>query len=225
MLGEMEVIIPSLQPDEILNPEELKSEVVSSIEFGNIHVALDFSEISYISSGIIGMLVSLQKIVSKRSGRFALIVPNERLYDILDRTGSTKVITVCRSWEDLQKEKGKPVSATGSAQEKALAQAPQQVTPKAEPRIAPKTGGSRSEFDMLKAEILGGGDEEIPVAAPKEKAAVAQDQARREMQELERRRKEEQERKERDERAAREREEREKHEKEERERREQAEKD
>jgi anti-anti-sigma factor len=154
--GTFNVITPTPATDEILNPVLLKSEVISSIETGETDIAIDFSEFDYISSGIIGILLSLYKTTIRYSGKFVLIIPNRNLLDILDRTGTTKVLKVYASLAELGKESGAPapeasVQGPGSA---------------ASPGGTDKTF---SEFELLKMEL--GGEHEKPKAeAPFEKA-------------------------------------------------------
>lgn len=100
-IGIYHIITPVLKEDEIINPEALKSEAVSFIENDQFNIVIDLSIISYISSGIIGILVSLHKTVLRYSGQFGIVVANKRLLEILESTGVTNVVKVYKDISEI----------------------------------------------------------------------------------------------------------------------------
>ena len=100
-VGIFSVVAPVIEEDEILKPEALKSEVVSLIEMGRTHVAADLTHLGYVSSEIIGVLISLHKIASRLPGMFVVIVSNDNLVEILRRTGVTEVMRLVRDLKEL----------------------------------------------------------------------------------------------------------------------------
>ncbi len=134
-VGIFSVVAPVIEEDEILKAEALKSEVVSLIEMGRTHVAADLTHLGYVSSEIIGVLISLHKIASRLPGMFVVIVSNDNLIEIMRRTGVTEILRLVRDLKELQAESTRL-----------------EATLKNTPSEPPK-----SEFDLLRQEMLAGG--------------------------------------------------------------------
>lgn len=132
-VGLYSVVTPIICEDEILKAEALKSEVVSLIEMGRNHVSADLTDLGYISSEIIGALVSLHKITARLPGEFVVVVSNENLIEILRRTGVTEVLSLVHTLKELQ--------AKSSSIEATQKNSPGPVR--------------KSEFDLLKQELAG----------------------------------------------------------------------
>lgn len=71
---------------------EFEAEVKASLE-GVTELTLDFSQLNYISSAGLRVLLSLQKLMNKQ-GSMKLIGVNETVNDIFEVTGFSDILTI-----------------------------------------------------------------------------------------------------------------------------------
>jgi anti-sigma B factor antagonist len=79
------------------NAAAVEEEIESALaETGARRVRLDATDLEYISSAGLRVLVTTQKIVTQRGGTMVLHNPNDEVYDVLDMTGLIDVFTIER---------------------------------------------------------------------------------------------------------------------------------
>jgi anti-anti-sigma factor len=145
--GDFFVIRPILGDDELLNGELLKSEAISVFEMGQKNILLDFTNIGYISSRLIGLLISLHKTIVNNAGKLTLLIPNANLVDILDRTGAKNVLTVVQDFSEI---------FPGAEKDKKIKSSPKISEDDKVPPPEPETkSATKSEFDVLREELAG----------------------------------------------------------------------
>lgn len=69
---------------------------ISSLPATVSDFTLDLSDLEYISSAGLRVLVSSQKLMSKREGTLMLMHPTDEVYDIFEMTGLSEVFTIKR---------------------------------------------------------------------------------------------------------------------------------
>lgn len=69
---------------------------------GNIFIALKFSHVSYIYSGIIKIIIRYYKKLTSENGILAIVETNKILYDVLDIIGITKIMKVYKTEEEFK---------------------------------------------------------------------------------------------------------------------------
>ncbi|HSR51840.1 MAG TPA: STAS domain-containing protein [Acidobacteriota bacterium] len=79
---------------------ELKAEMERLIEEGQRRIAVDFSDVPYIDSSILGQLVHGYSILKKEGGALKLLNPSKRIVDVLNLT---RLISVFEVYEDKHK--------------------------------------------------------------------------------------------------------------------------
>ncbi|MFC1585670.1 STAS domain-containing protein [Fibrobacterota bacterium] len=107
----MKMEIKTLGPYRILRIEEeleviselveLQSLIEGYIKLGIKHIAINFTESSYIYSGAIGVLVRCYKQIKDEGGKLCIIEPKDTMVAVLKATGITKIIKTYKSEDDL----------------------------------------------------------------------------------------------------------------------------
>ena len=64
-------------------------------------VALSFRTVEWISSRVIGMILSTKALVAKRGGKFAIASPSEKVLEALKITKLDRALTIVESTNDL----------------------------------------------------------------------------------------------------------------------------
>lgn len=103
--------IVSLNEPSLMNPavvEALGEGIESLVERGRKRIILDFSEVEYISSSMIGVLMGARQCVSEAGGTFVLCSLNDRLLELLRITRLHKMFIVEPSLQDAMKRVGHP---------------------------------------------------------------------------------------------------------------------
>jgi len=59
-------------------------------------LAIDLSEVDYVSSAGLRVFVATEKLAAKRGGSFALLHPREDVMEVLEMTGLSEVFTIER---------------------------------------------------------------------------------------------------------------------------------
>lgn len=81
----------------------IEKEIESLLSIGELDVAVDFSDVSYIYSGIIQIIVKYFNKFRKINRGFSIIESNPKLYDVLAVIGLTRVMNIYVSLDDFKK--------------------------------------------------------------------------------------------------------------------------
>ena len=80
--------------DVISDLSELRDLVVGYLNRGRKHLAVSFSDASYIYSGALKILINCHKLVKEQEGSLSIIEPNPKLLNILDALSINHVISI-----------------------------------------------------------------------------------------------------------------------------------
>jgi anti-anti-sigma factor len=78
----------------------LKSYINTLIEKEQAFIAINLSEVTYLDSGALNVLIYSHNTLTKKSGRLVLIEPNEYVRDVLDVVGLNKLVTIYSNEEE-----------------------------------------------------------------------------------------------------------------------------
>ncbi|MBD3390572.1 MAG: STAS domain-containing protein [Chitinivibrionales bacterium] len=85
----------------IADLSELTYLVKGYLKQGKRHIAVSFTDASYIYSGALAVLIECYKELSEGEGELCIIEPNQNLKDIFASLNINKVLNVYESEEDL----------------------------------------------------------------------------------------------------------------------------
>jgi anti-anti-sigma factor len=80
----------------------LKSYINTVIEKGIVNVALNLSNVTYLDSGALNVLIYSHNTLSKKGGLLALIEPNEYVRDVLEVVGLNKLVKIYSTQEEFE---------------------------------------------------------------------------------------------------------------------------
>ena len=84
-----------------LSAPELEAEANSVMDQGNIWVAMDLSNVQYISSAGLRILLTTLKALNGKKGNLALINPAKNVREVLTIAGFSKIFTIADSVGDI----------------------------------------------------------------------------------------------------------------------------
>ncbi|MBD3345632.1 MAG: PEGA domain-containing protein [Chitinivibrionales bacterium] len=146
MSGLFEVLKPTLEEGEIFNSGELKDKVEQFIDEGHRNIALDLSELKYLYSDAMNVVLNLNRKVLDVSGRLALLSPSKQVRQILESSGVYNFLKVYDTEDDLIRSSEDIIMQTSSFSLAALKR--YQETHRPKPPQKPK-----SEYDDFRSEI------------------------------------------------------------------------
>ncbi len=80
--------------------QALQESIMSVIEqAGRINLILDFCNVRFLSSAVLGLLIRVSKKVYEREGQLRLCNINPKIYEIFKITRLTKIFDICRDIE------------------------------------------------------------------------------------------------------------------------------
>jgi len=82
----------------------IEIQFVRACEGNNTRVIVDLSQVSYISSVGIAMLVNATKSLIERGGKLVLLDPQKTVADVLEMTGISEIIRIFSDFESAQAE-------------------------------------------------------------------------------------------------------------------------
>ncbi len=82
----------------------LKSYINSLIEKSITHVAINLSQVTYLDSGAVNVLIYSHTTLKKNGGILVLIEPNEYVRDVLEVVGLLKLVTIFPTEEEFEHE-------------------------------------------------------------------------------------------------------------------------
>jgi anti-sigma B factor antagonist len=91
-----------MQPAGILDGiygSQLRQEVETIIEAGTMHILVDCTDISFMDSSGLGMLVMMMRSTKKVNGRFAICSINDQVKILLELTSMDRVLTILPNQE------------------------------------------------------------------------------------------------------------------------------
>lgn len=84
--------------------EDLELEMQAAIDAGHKFIALRFTHVSYIYSGIIKIIIKFFKQIRALDGTLCIVETNKALYDVLDIIGVIRAIKIYHTIEDFEKD-------------------------------------------------------------------------------------------------------------------------
>lgn len=89
-------------------------EILKSIEkISNPHLMLDLSELDYMGSSMVALLLRIWKQVNAQEGKMVFVNRQEEIYEILKLAGLTNIWTICESREEASKHLVSSLQQTG----------------------------------------------------------------------------------------------------------------
>jgi anti-anti-sigma factor len=80
----------------------LKSYVNALLEKDCTRIALNLSEVTYLDSGALNVLIYSHNMLKKRNGNLVLIEPNEYVKDVLEVVGLDKLVKIYPTEEEFE---------------------------------------------------------------------------------------------------------------------------
>lgn len=94
------VLSPTGRIDANTSPE-FETFCRGQLDAGINHLAVDLSNVQYMSSAGLRVLLSVLKEISKRGGKMALVAPQENVREVLEISGFAKIFTIIAKVEEL----------------------------------------------------------------------------------------------------------------------------
>ena len=86
----------------------LKSYINTLIEKGIVHIALNLSQVTYLDSGALNVLIYSHNTLMKKEGILALIEPNEYVRDVMEVVGLNRLVKIYYSQEEFEHVSNNP---------------------------------------------------------------------------------------------------------------------
>jgi anti-anti-sigma factor len=80
----------------------LKSYVNTIMDKGTKNIAINLSEVTYLDSGALNVLIYCHNVLNKKGGELALMQPNEYVKDVLDVVGLNKLVKIYSTREEFE---------------------------------------------------------------------------------------------------------------------------
>lgn len=80
----------------------LKSYINTLLEKDLVNIALNLSEVTYLDSGALNVLIYSHNMLKKRDGNLVLIEPNEYVKDVLEVVGLDKLVRIYPTEEEFE---------------------------------------------------------------------------------------------------------------------------
>lgn len=97
---ESEAIIITFTDEKILEEADVRAieqSLLSVVEQGEkLNLVLNFGNVKFLSSAVLGLLIKLSRRIYERDGRLALCGINPKIYEIFKITRLTKVFDICK---------------------------------------------------------------------------------------------------------------------------------
>jgi anti-anti-sigma factor len=82
----------------------LKSYINTQLEKNVLRIALNLSQVTYLDSGALNVLIYSHNTLKKRDGLLVIIEPNEYVKDVLDVVGLNKLVKIYATEEEFENE-------------------------------------------------------------------------------------------------------------------------
>lgn len=100
-IGVFDLLSVQMLADEVFDAGRLRQETLRMVERGSRRLVIDLGAVDYLYSDSINALVALNRRMLESSGRMGILVPNNKVYDILVRAGLENIMRLYRSEADL----------------------------------------------------------------------------------------------------------------------------
>ncbi|MDR0330330.1 MAG: STAS domain-containing protein [Chitinispirillales bacterium] len=90
--------------DRLTDSNAMRAYIASLAENNEKMIAINLSQVTYMDSGALNVLVHIRNVVVKLGGELVLIQPNEYVYDVLHVVGFDKIITIYSSEKEFVDE-------------------------------------------------------------------------------------------------------------------------
>jgi len=100
--GNFKVIDVQGKIDRLKDSITLKSFIITLIEEGAKKIALNLSEVNYLDSGALNVLIYSNNALKKSEGELGLIEPNDYVMDVLEVVGLTELIKIYPTQSDFE---------------------------------------------------------------------------------------------------------------------------
>ena len=82
------------------NVEEVVTKIFSLMNDGDLNIVADFSELRYVNSTGLGILLHFSKSAKEKDGSFKICNINENVYEIIDIIGATPLLEIYDTIDD-----------------------------------------------------------------------------------------------------------------------------
>ncbi|MGD9582021.1 MAG: STAS domain-containing protein [Vampirovibrionia bacterium] len=83
--------------------KDVDKQLMSHINLGDRYLALDLTNMNYMSSAGLRVLLSIRKVLKELKGNFVLVNPNENILEVLELSGFSRIFLILNDCEGLQK--------------------------------------------------------------------------------------------------------------------------
>ncbi|MFP4522787.1 MAG: STAS domain-containing protein [Fibrobacterota bacterium] len=85
------------------NVESVLENIMSKFQEGFVFIIADFSDLRYVNSTGLGILLHFSKIAGEKGGRFMITNVNENVYEIIEIIGANSLLEIHDTLEDALK--------------------------------------------------------------------------------------------------------------------------
>jgi anti-anti-sigma factor len=82
----------------------LKSYINTLLEKNTLKIALNLSQVTYLDSGALNVLIYCHNTLKRRDGILVIIEPNEYVKDVLDVVGLNKLVKIYATEEEFEND-------------------------------------------------------------------------------------------------------------------------
>ncbi len=76
------------------NSDEVQNELLGKISSGALKLAIDFSEVTYISSAGLRAILASVKEITKKEGKLAIFAMQDNIKDVFDMSGFSAIMNI-----------------------------------------------------------------------------------------------------------------------------------
>ena len=95
--------------------EILDEAIMGLMEAGATHLLIDLTEVPYMSSAGIGVIIGSRSEAEEAGGKLVLLNPNNDIFDVLESMGMTNVLDIAHSLEEALQQLGLSGDGGGNA--------------------------------------------------------------------------------------------------------------
>ena len=100
-VGLYKLVTVSETQNSISELADLKSIVESALRHGDRHIAVKFTDASYLYSGAISVLVTCYRMLREQGGNICIVEPHDRVRDLLTQMNIDTFMDICTREDDL----------------------------------------------------------------------------------------------------------------------------
>lgn len=92
---------------DVYTAPQLKQRMISLLEHGSRHMVVDLSNVEYLDSTALGVLIGGLKRMREQDGNLALVCPSPRIHRVFEITGLDRIFDMYSSPTEAQEAMGK----------------------------------------------------------------------------------------------------------------------